>query len=106
MATYSCSCDCVISWEKTILIVFICFITETKDPDTLRAHQIKMSFFQTDVLNMMCRKLITHYFLLTAHDLRQWDSDPEGFGEALHTVNSTLSAELGGTETADNLHHG
>lgn len=105
MATCSFSCDCVISWEKTILIVFI-LLTETKDPDTLRAHQIKMSFFQTDVLNMMCRKLITHYFLLTAHDLRQWDSDPEGFGEALHTVNSTLSAESGGTRTADNLHHG
>ncbi|XP_054286364.1 importin-11-like [Macrosteles quadrilineatus] len=54
-------------------------IEETKEPDTLRAHQIKMSFFETPILNIMCRKLITHYFLLAPQDLQQWDADPEGF---------------------------
>ncbi|XP_046677970.1 importin-11-like [Homalodisca vitripennis] len=54
-------------------------IEETKEPDTLRAHQIKITFFETTILNAMCRKLITQYFLLTPQDLQQWDTDPEGF---------------------------
>uniref|UniRef100_A0A1B6L138 Importin-11 n=1 Tax=Graphocephala atropunctata TaxID=36148 RepID=A0A1B6L138_9HEMI len=54
-------------------------IEETKELDTLKAHQIKVTFFETTILNAMCRKLVTQYFLLTPQDLRQWDSDPEGF---------------------------
>ncbi|KAJ4437496.1 hypothetical protein ANN_17641 [Periplaneta americana] len=55
-------------------------IEETKEPGTLRAHQIKMSFFTANTLTEMCRKLVTHYFLLTRDDLELWDSDPESFG--------------------------
>lgn len=51
----------------------------TKEPETLRAHQIKMSFFQTNTLTEMCRKLVSHYFILTKDDLEMWDSDPETF---------------------------
>nr|CAD7396049.1 unnamed protein product [Timema cristinae] len=54
-------------------------IEETKEPETLRAHQIKMGFFTANTLTEMCKKLVTHYFLLTTEDLKQWDSDPEGF---------------------------
>ncbi|XP_069689548.1 importin-11 isoform X2 [Periplaneta americana] len=54
-------------------------IEETKEPGTLRAHQIKMSFFTANTLTEMCRKLVTHYFLLTRDDLELWDSDPESF---------------------------
>nr|CAD7589784.1 unnamed protein product [Timema genevievae] len=54
-------------------------VEETKEPETLRAHQIKMGFFTANTLTEMCKKLVTHYFLLTTDDLKQWDSDPEGF---------------------------
>lgn len=64
--------------SRTILRVII--LSDTKEPETLRAHQIKGNFFETTVLDVMCRKLITQYFLLTPQDLQQWDEDPEGFG--------------------------
>lgn len=51
----------------------------TKEPETLRAHQIKMSFFQDSTLTEICRKLVTHYFLLTQDELDMWDADPETF---------------------------
>lgn len=54
-------------------------IEETKEPGTLRAHEIKMTFFTANTLTEMCRKLVTHYFLLTRDDLELWDSDPESF---------------------------
>lgn len=54
-------------------------IHETKEMETLRAHEIKTTFFNAETLNAMCRKLITHYFLLTQQDLQLWDSDPESF---------------------------
>ncbi|KDR15146.1 importin-11 [Zootermopsis nevadensis] len=54
-------------------------VEETKELGTLRAHQIKMTFFTADTLTEMCRKLVTHYFLLTRDDLELWDSDPESF---------------------------
>jgi hypothetical protein len=40
-----------------------------------------MTFFTADTLTEMCRKLVTHYFLLTRDDLELWDSDPESFGK-------------------------
>ncbi|KAK9506660.1 hypothetical protein O3M35_008554 [Rhynocoris fuscipes] len=52
---------------------------EVKDPLALKAHQLKQLFFDSNTLNEICRKLITHYFLLTPHDLSLWDSDPEAF---------------------------
>lgn len=51
----------------------------TKEPETLRAHQIKTAFFQPSTLTEMCRKLVSHYFLLTQDDLDMWDTDPETF---------------------------
>lgn len=51
----------------------------TKEPETIRAHHIKMAFFTTETLTEMCRKLVTHYFLLTQDDLLEWDADPETF---------------------------
>ncbi|XP_075209818.1 importin-11-like [Lycorma delicatula] len=54
-------------------------IEDTKEPETLRAYEIKKQFLDVHVVTMMCRKLITHYFLLTEQDLLLWDSDPESF---------------------------
>lgn len=51
----------------------------TKQPDTLRAHQIKQAFFQPQTVSDMCRKLVVHYFVLTQDELDMWDSDPETF---------------------------
>lgn len=51
----------------------------TKEQETLRAHQIKVEFFQSSTLTDMCRKLVTHYFLLKQEDLELWDADPETF---------------------------
>ncbi|XP_049837055.1 importin-11 isoform X1 [Schistocerca gregaria] len=53
--------------------------SETKEPATLKAHQVKQDFFTEDTLHEMCRKLVSHYFLLTQDDLQLWDSDPESF---------------------------
>ncbi|KAL1117813.1 hypothetical protein AAG570_004128 [Ranatra chinensis] len=54
-------------------------LEETKVPETLSAHQIKQAFFDTATLTAICRKIITHYFLLTPQDLQLWESDPETF---------------------------
>ncbi|XP_044739459.1 importin-11 [Chrysoperla carnea] len=54
-------------------------IEMTQDSETLRAHQIKMNFFQPNTLAEMCRKLVSHYFLLKQDDLEMWDADPETF---------------------------
>lgn len=51
----------------------------TREPETLRAHQIKIEFFVTNTLTEMCRKLVAHYFLLKQDDLELWNSDPETF---------------------------
>lgn len=54
-------------------------IAETKDPNTLRAHQIKTSFFTPEILSAICQGLVGHYFLLTPEDLQMWHEDPETF---------------------------
>lgn len=46
----------------------------------LRAYQLKQEFFTPETLNEICKRLVTHYFLLTPADLELWDSDPENFG--------------------------
>lgn len=72
------------------------FVSETKEPGTLRAHEIKMTFFTANTLTEMCRKLVTHYFLLTRDDLELWDSDPESFGKCVScTVESLFKLSLG-----------
>ncbi|CAH0559233.1 unnamed protein product [Brassicogethes aeneus] len=51
----------------------------TKHPATMKAYQTTQAFFQPDVLNEICRKLVTHYFILTQDELLVWDQDPEAF---------------------------
>jgi hypothetical protein len=55
-----------------------------------------MEFFTADTLTEMCRKLVSHFFLLTRDDLELWDSDPESFGKfVLFAVASLLSFVCG-----------
>ncbi len=62
------------------------FISETKNPRTLEAHEAKMKFFTVDTLTEICRRLVAHYFLLTQEELHSWDSDPEEFSKKLCCV--------------------
>ncbi|KAK9880322.1 hypothetical protein WA026_010202 [Henosepilachna vigintioctopunctata] len=50
-----------------------------KMPDALRASDIKLSFFQPAILTEICKRLVTHYFVLTQDELDTWDADPESF---------------------------
>lgn len=50
-----------------------------KHPETLRANEIKIGFFQTNILTDICRKLVSHYFILTQEELEMWNADPETF---------------------------
>nr|XP_006134494.1 importin-11 isoform X1 [Pelodiscus sinensis] len=52
---------------------------EDSSPETLEAHKIKTSFFTYPTLTEICRRLVTHYFLLTEEELTMWEEDPEGF---------------------------
>ena len=51
----------------------------TKDQATINAHRIKTDFFQLETLTEICRKLVSHYFVLTQDDLDNWNDDPENF---------------------------
>uniref|UniRef100_A0A8C2PBN2 Importin-11 n=1 Tax=Capra hircus TaxID=9925 RepID=A0A8C2PBN2_CAPHI len=52
---------------------------EDSNPATLEAHKIKMAFFTYPTLTEICRRLVSHYFLLTEEELTMWEEDPEGF---------------------------
>ncbi|MEE6458370.1 hypothetical protein FKM82_000265 [Ascaphus truei] len=52
---------------------------EDSKPETIKAHQIKMSLFTYPTLTEICRRLVTHYFLLSEEELMMWEEDPEGF---------------------------
>ncbi|KAG8456571.1 hypothetical protein GDO86_002378 [Hymenochirus boettgeri] len=52
---------------------------EESKPETINAHQIKLSFFTYQTLTEICRRLVTHYFLLSDEELTLWEEDPEGF---------------------------
>ncbi|KAM6303950.1 importin-11 [Podargus strigoides] len=52
---------------------------EDSSPETLEAHKIKTAFFTYPTLMEICRRLVTHYFLLTMEELTMWEEDPEGF---------------------------
>ncbi|KAJ7335927.1 hypothetical protein JRQ81_013868 [Phrynocephalus forsythii] len=52
---------------------------EDSSPETLEAHKIKTLFFTYPTLTEICRRLVTHYFLLTEEELTMWEEDPEGF---------------------------
>ncbi|CAH1959457.1 unnamed protein product [Acanthoscelides obtectus] len=51
----------------------------TRNPETLKAHHVKIAFFTPERLADMCRKLVGHYFILTPDELAIWESDPEAF---------------------------
>ncbi|XP_069780590.1 importin-11 isoform X2 [Narcine bancroftii] len=53
--------------------------TEESKPETLEAHKIKIYFFNYSTLTEICRRLVSHYFLLTSEELSMWEDDPEGF---------------------------
>lgn len=67
---------------------------ETKDVNTLRAHQIKTTFFTPEILAVICQGLVGHYFLLTSEDLQMWDEDPETFGNFLFAMSLTFELTL------------
>ncbi|NXK42776.1 IPO11 protein, partial [Piprites chloris] len=52
---------------------------EDSSPETLEAHKIKTAFFTYSTLMEICRRLVTHYFLLTKEELTMWEEDPESF---------------------------
>ncbi|NXF07300.1 IPO11 protein, partial [Smithornis capensis] len=52
---------------------------EASSPETLEAHKIKTAFFTYPTLTEICRRLVTHYFLLTKEELTMWEEDPENF---------------------------
>ncbi|XP_050802850.1 importin-11 isoform X1 [Gopherus flavomarginatus] len=52
---------------------------EDSSPETLEAHKIKTSFFTYPTLMEICKRLVSHYFLLTEEELTMWEEDPEGF---------------------------
>ncbi|XP_025912194.1 importin-11 isoform X3 [Apteryx rowi] len=54
---------------------------EDSSPETLEAHKIKTAFFTYPTLMEICRRLVTHYFLLTEEELTMWEEDPEGFSK-------------------------
>uniref|UniRef100_A0A8B9DYP5 Importin-11 n=1 Tax=Anser cygnoides TaxID=8845 RepID=A0A8B9DYP5_ANSCY len=55
------------------------FLECNSSPETLEAHKIKTAFFTYPTLMEICRRLVTHYFLLTEEELTMWEEDPEGF---------------------------
>ncbi|KAM5193189.1 importin-11 isoform 1-T2 [Mantella aurantiaca] len=52
---------------------------EDSKPETINAHQIKMLFFTFPTLTEICRRLVTHYFVLSEEERAMWEEDPEGF---------------------------
>ncbi|NXG42691.1 IPO11 protein, partial [Psilopogon haemacephalus] len=52
---------------------------EDSSPETLEAYNIKTAFFTYPTLMEICKRLVTHYFLLTTEELAMWEEDPEGF---------------------------
>ncbi|KAL1492056.1 hypothetical protein ABEB36_012554 [Hypothenemus hampei] len=51
----------------------------TKNPESLRAFEIKQGFLNSEIVSDIGRKLVGHYFLLTHEELKIWNSDPEAF---------------------------
>ncbi|XP_043371186.1 importin-11 isoform X3 [Dermochelys coriacea] len=68
------SCDTTLTSN-----VFKKAILKDSSPETLEAHKIKTSFFTYPTLMEICRRLVSHYFLLTEEELTMWEEDPEGF---------------------------
>jgi len=41
--------------------------------------EVLKNFFTSERLGYIVEKLLTHYFLLTPHDIEEWENDPESF---------------------------
>ncbi|XP_042907797.1 importin-11 [Parasteatoda tepidariorum] len=54
-------------------------VIEEKNPLTIEAHSIKVSFFTLPVLKEICDQLLSRYFLLTNEDISSWENSPEEF---------------------------
>lgn len=52
---------------------------QTKSQEAIEAHNIISEIFTNTVLEQICHRLITKYFILSREDLDIWESDPEGF---------------------------
>uniref|UniRef100_S4REK0 Importin 11 n=1 Tax=Petromyzon marinus TaxID=7757 RepID=S4REK0_PETMA len=67
----------------TLLVVEMSYtpldVTRDSKPQTMEAYRVKSAFFNYQTLTEICRRLVSHYFLLTPEDLAMWDEDPEGF---------------------------
>ncbi|XP_045467255.1 importin-11 isoform X2 [Harmonia axyridis] len=51
----------------------------SKYNEMVQARDIKLNFFQPNILTEICRRLVTHYFILNQDELDMWDADPETF---------------------------
>ncbi|GIZ02379.1 importin-11 [Caerostris extrusa] len=54
-------------------------IEDTKNVLTLKAHEIKVSFFTFPVLKEICEQLLSRYFLLSEEDVSCMECSPEEF---------------------------
>lgn len=43
--------------------------------------QTQSKFFSVERVTYLCEKIVTHYFLLTAEELAEWQQDPESYGQ-------------------------
>lgn len=50
-----------------------------------------MAFFTYPTLTEICRRLVSHYFLLTEEELTMWEEDPEGFSKNRFSVFACFS---------------
>ncbi|XP_044757044.1 importin-11 [Coccinella septempunctata] len=54
-------------------------VQSMKYSEMVHARDIKLNFFQPNILTEICRRLVTHYFILNQDELDMWDTDPETF---------------------------
>jgi len=80
---------CLIMKPLNCIWIFLCLISDGS-PETLEAHKIKTAFFTYPTLMEICRRLVTHYFLLTDEELMMWEEDPESFGKMCGIVGCSL----------------
>jgi hypothetical protein len=60
------------------------------DSRILEGYQVKMSFFNYEMLVSVCQAIVFHYFLLTQEELDEWKNDPETFCMQSTDINSPV----------------
>ena len=69
-------------YKRNKFINMSCFDINTNQNEIVQeANRLKKEFFKPEILEEICIKLITKYFLLTKEDLQLWEEDPETFGK-------------------------